>query len=119
MASASDVPADVASEILLLRTKVKWMDVLMKQNAALEGEVSRLCGELDEATRGVLKRGYLFKYRWELDSGSDAQSLCDVIIDLILNILLQRTSILIIAFSTLQYPLIVGTEQSALHPNGD
>ena len=36
----------------------------MKQNAALEGEVSRLCAELDEATRGVLKRGYLFKFRF-------------------------------------------------------
>jgi hypothetical protein len=54
-----------------------------------------------------------------VDIGSGAQSLCDVIIDLILNILLQRTSILIIAFSTLQYPFIVGTEQSALHLNGD
>ena len=50
-------------ELQHLKAKVKWMDVLMKQNAALEGEVSRLCGELDEATRGVLKRGYLYKYR--------------------------------------------------------
>ena len=51
-------------ELQHLKAKVKWMDVLMKQNAALEGEVSRLCGELDEATRGVLKRGYLYKYRY-------------------------------------------------------
>ena len=64
MAPENGASPDVANELLLLRTKVKWMDVLMKQNAALEGEVSRLCGELDEATRGVLKRGYLFKYRW-------------------------------------------------------
>lgn len=41
----------------------KWMNILMEQNAALESEVSRLCGELDEATKGVLKRGYLYKYR--------------------------------------------------------
>ena len=51
------------SEVLQLKAKVKWMDVLMRQNAALEGEVCRLCGELDEATRGILKRGYLYKYR--------------------------------------------------------
>lgn len=55
---------DAENEFLQLKAKVKWMDVLMKQNAALEGEVSRLCGELDEATRGVLKRGYLHKYRY-------------------------------------------------------
>ena len=53
-------------ELQHLKAKVKWMDVLMKQNAALEGEVSRLCGELDEATRGVLKRGYLYKYRYAI-----------------------------------------------------
>lgn len=54
---------DSENELLLLKAKVKWMDVLMRQNAALEGEVCRLCGELDEATRGVLKRGYLYKHR--------------------------------------------------------
>lgn len=57
---------DASNELLQLQARVKWMDVLMRQNAALEGEVSRLCEELDEATRGVLKRGYLYKYRYPL-----------------------------------------------------
>ena len=41
----------------------KSIELLLQQNAALETEVSRLCKELDEATQGVLKRGYLHKFR--------------------------------------------------------
>jgi hypothetical protein len=36
---------------------------LTNRNAELEAEVSRLCLELDEATNGILKRGYLHKWR--------------------------------------------------------
>jgi hypothetical protein len=39
----------------------KGLELLLKLNAALEAEVSRLCSELDEATQGVMKRGYLHK----------------------------------------------------------
>jgi hypothetical protein len=46
-----------------LKAQLRGLEVLMKQNAGLESEVQRLCTELDEATRGVLKRGYLFKWR--------------------------------------------------------
>jgi hypothetical protein len=53
----------VTEPISSSKIKDKYVDILMKQNAALEDEVSRLCAELDEATKGVLKRGYLFKYR--------------------------------------------------------
>lgn len=63
MLETESLAKDSENELLLLKAKVKWMDVLMRQNAALEGEVCRLCGELDEATRGVLKRGYLYKHR--------------------------------------------------------
>lgn len=35
----------------------------MKQNAQLEREITRLNLELDETTKGILKRGYLFKFR--------------------------------------------------------
>lgn len=41
----------------------KELTVLLQLNARLEKEVSRLCEELDEATQGVLKRGYLYKFR--------------------------------------------------------
>jgi hypothetical protein len=64
MNETSVASLDASNELLQLQARVKWMDVLMRQNAALEGEVSRLCEELDEATRGVLKRGYLYKYRY-------------------------------------------------------
>lgn len=63
MLDSATAARDSGNELLLLKTKVKWMDVLMRQNAALESEVCRLCGELDEATKGVLKRGYLYKHR--------------------------------------------------------
>jgi len=46
-----------------LQAQIKGMEILLQQNAALEQEVKRLCGELDEATLGVQKRGYLYKFR--------------------------------------------------------
>jgi diacylglycerol O-acyltransferase-1 len=39
------------------------MQILLMQNSQLEEEVTRLCGELDEISKGVLKRGYLHKQR--------------------------------------------------------
>lgn len=57
------VTSESDTELLQLKEQVKFVDILMAQNAALEGEVTRLCGELDEATKGVLKRGYLHKHR--------------------------------------------------------
>jgi len=39
------------------------MEILLQQNAALEKEVERLNMELDEATAGVQKKGYLYKWR--------------------------------------------------------
>jgi hypothetical protein len=50
-------------EIRHLKAQLKGLEILLKQNAALEAEVKRLCSELDEATLGVLKRGYLYKWR--------------------------------------------------------
>jgi diacylglycerol O-acyltransferase-1 len=41
----------------------KAIDVLMQQNADLEREVGRLMAEIDEVTKGIVKRGYLYKYR--------------------------------------------------------
>ena len=41
----------------------KEMDMLLQQNALLEIEVTTLCAELDELTKGILKRGYLYKWR--------------------------------------------------------
>lgn len=40
-----------------LRLDAKGLDLLLRQNAALEEEVTRLIHELDEATKGVVKRG--------------------------------------------------------------
>jgi hypothetical protein len=50
-------------EISYLRSQVKGMEILLKQNAELEKEVSRLAEELDTATNSVIKRGYLYKWR--------------------------------------------------------
>ena len=41
----------------ILKAQVKGFSILLRQNAALENEVSRLCQELDEVTKGVVKRG--------------------------------------------------------------
>ena len=40
-----------------------YWDSILTQNALLAQEISRLCAELDEVTRGILKRGYLYKWR--------------------------------------------------------
>ncbi len=50
-------------EIRQLKYQLKSMEILLSQNAALEKEVDRLCAELDEASHGVTKRGYLYKWR--------------------------------------------------------
>ena len=39
------------------------MEILLQQNAALEQEVERLYKDLDEVTEGVIKKGYLYKWR--------------------------------------------------------
>lgn len=41
----------------------KAVEMLLRQNAALEYEISRLNIELDESRQGIVKRGYLFKWR--------------------------------------------------------
>lgn len=62
---AKKLLADTESvqELKSLRAQVKGMEILLQQNAALEKEVERLCGELDEVTMGVQKKGYLYKWR--------------------------------------------------------
>lgn len=50
-------------ELERLRAELRGMEVLLQQNAALEKEVERLNSELDEATHGVQKKGYLYKWR--------------------------------------------------------
>lgn len=37
--------------------------LLLRQNAQLESEILRLCDQLNEATQGILKRGYLHLWR--------------------------------------------------------
>ena len=37
--------------------------MLLQMNAELEVRVKQLCDELDEVTGGVMKRGYLYKWR--------------------------------------------------------
>ena len=39
------------------------MELVLQQNAELEKRVLQLCDELNEATKGVLKRGSLYKWR--------------------------------------------------------
>ena len=41
----------------------KLIQSVVQKNTQLENEVDRLCRELDDATGGVNKRGYLYKYR--------------------------------------------------------
>ncbi len=41
----------------------RLMEILMQQNSQLEREIERLHAEIDETTKGVLKRGYLNKFR--------------------------------------------------------
>ena len=44
------------SEIQSLKYELKGMDLVLQQNAQLEKEVTRLCDELDEVTKGILYR---------------------------------------------------------------
>ena len=46
-----------------LKDQIVDTDTLLQRNAELEEEVERLYLELDEATNGILKRGYLYKWR--------------------------------------------------------
>lgn len=46
-----------------LKTELVQLRGKISKNVELENEVDRLCRELDEATGGVNKRGYLNKYR--------------------------------------------------------
>jgi hypothetical protein len=39
------------------------LGVVMQQNSQLEREIQRLHAEIDEITKGVLKRGFLYKFR--------------------------------------------------------
>ncbi|CAM9219911.1 unnamed protein product, partial [Ectocarpus fasciculatus] len=41
----------------------KSIALLLRQNALLESEINRLCEQLNEATEGILKRGYLHMWR--------------------------------------------------------
>lgn len=41
----------------------KNIELLLQQNWKLEREITRLNRELDEATNGILMRGYLYKFR--------------------------------------------------------
>ena len=53
----------VTNEIDVIKHQVVDLETLSKRNAELEEEVERLYLELDEVTNGILKRGYLFKWR--------------------------------------------------------
>ena len=61
--SLSTAKADLEKKVSQLKFELKGMDIILLQNAQLEKEVTRLCDELDEVTKGVLKRGYLYKWR--------------------------------------------------------
>ena len=54
---------ELETKVSELMFELKGMDIILLQNAQLEKEVTRLCDELDEVTKGVLKRGYLYKWR--------------------------------------------------------
>ena len=41
----------------------KLLEILMQQNSQMEREIQRLNTELSELTKGILKRGYLHKFR--------------------------------------------------------
>lgn len=61
--TTSSTDASLAEQNSSLQAQVRGMEILLKQNAALEKEVKRLCSELGEVTLGVEKRGYLYKFR--------------------------------------------------------
>jgi hypothetical protein len=42
---------------------VKLLAIVMQQNSQLQREIQRLHAEIDEVTKGVMKRGYLYKFR--------------------------------------------------------
>lgn len=50
-------------EIRLLKSQLQLVQILMNQNSQLEREIQRLNQELDESTSGIIKRGYLHKFR--------------------------------------------------------
>jgi hypothetical protein len=54
---------NLLKEVQELQSQLKGMDILLNQNNQLEKEVTRLCTELDQATMGILKNGYLHKWR--------------------------------------------------------
>ena len=61
--SAKAAEKSPKDEVEKLKAELRGMEILLQQNAALEKEVERLNVELDEATAGVQKKGYLYKWR--------------------------------------------------------
>lgn len=45
------------------KTQQMYLDLVLKQNAALENAIRSLTSELEDATTGILMRGYLHKWR--------------------------------------------------------
>lgn len=62
-ASSKETEKVKKDEVERLKAELQGMEILLQQNAALEKEVERLNLELDEATAGVQKKGYLYKWR--------------------------------------------------------
>lgn len=63
--ASTKAPSDaiVAPEKAAKISENKDIAILLKQNWQMEREISRLNHELDVATKGILMRGYLYKFR--------------------------------------------------------
>ena len=46
-----------------LKQELQGTKILLMQNEQLENKITQLYDELEEATQGVLQRGYLYKWR--------------------------------------------------------
>jgi len=63
LAPAASTASSADAEMRSMKSELEALPVLLRQNAELEREVLRLVKELDEVTGGVLKRGYMYKWR--------------------------------------------------------
>lgn len=61
--AASSASTSLESECMRMKNELQALPILLQQNAELEKEILRLVRELDEVTGGVLKRGYMYKWR--------------------------------------------------------
>eukprot|EP01031_Cornospumella_fuschlensis_P038401 gene38401-46669_t len=60
---ADEVEGSNTSPMNNAATQARLIELLLRQNAALEKELERVNRQLDENSNGIHKKGYLYKFR--------------------------------------------------------